>query len=154
MTEDEMVEWHHWVNGCEFEQAPEMVKDREAWCASVHGVTKWLSDSITKAAIHNVEHILYQWNHYTVFCLVIRKDQNSHWGWRRSGDSTQNQAPAGRRLCGHQLCFSLWLVSLWSRAGYYPPQLPTPYVSCLWGYGGAVSWGWNSDLFVWPPSRI
>ena len=58
-----MVEWHHRINGCEFEQAPEMVKDREAWCASVHGVTKcWtrLSDSITKAAIHNVGHILYQ----------------------------------------------------------------------------------------------
>ena len=23
MTEDEMVVWHHWLNGCEFEQAPE-----------------------------------------------------------------------------------------------------------------------------------
>ena len=22
MTEDEMVEWHHWPNGYEFEQAP------------------------------------------------------------------------------------------------------------------------------------
>ena len=22
MTEDEMVEWHHWLNGHEFEQAP------------------------------------------------------------------------------------------------------------------------------------
>ena len=21
MTEDEMVRWHHWLNGCEFEQA-------------------------------------------------------------------------------------------------------------------------------------
>ena len=58
-----MVGWHHRLSGCEFEQAPEMVKDREAWCASVHGVTKcWtqLSDSITKAAIQNLGHILYQ----------------------------------------------------------------------------------------------
>ena len=29
MTEDEMVEWHHWLNGHEFEQTPEMVLDRE-----------------------------------------------------------------------------------------------------------------------------
>ena len=35
-----MVRWHHHLNGHEFEQAPEMVKDREAWCAAVHGVVK------------------------------------------------------------------------------------------------------------------
>ena len=40
MTEDEIVEWHHQLKGHEFEQAPDMVKDREAWCAGVHGVTK------------------------------------------------------------------------------------------------------------------
>ena len=40
MTEDEMVGWHHWFNGHGFEQLRETVKDREAWCAAVHGVTK------------------------------------------------------------------------------------------------------------------
>ena len=39
MTEDEMVGWHHWLNGHEFEQAPGVVMDREAWRAAVHGVT-------------------------------------------------------------------------------------------------------------------
>ena len=40
MTEDEMDEWHHQVHGHEFEQVPGDVKDREAWHAAVHGVTK------------------------------------------------------------------------------------------------------------------
>ena len=30
MTEDEMVGWHHWLNGQEFEKLQEIVKDREA----------------------------------------------------------------------------------------------------------------------------
>ena len=58
MTEVETVGWRHRVNGHEFEQSltgctlsipldwllqltlGEMVKDREAWHAGVHGVTK------------------------------------------------------------------------------------------------------------------
>ena len=40
MTEDEMVEWHHQLNGHESEQTLGIVKDREAWHAAVHGVTK------------------------------------------------------------------------------------------------------------------
>ena len=39
-TEDEMVGWHHWLSGLGFEQLREIVKDREAWRASVNGVTK------------------------------------------------------------------------------------------------------------------
>ena len=39
MTEDEMVGWHHPLNGDEFEQALG-VMDREAWHAAVHGVAK------------------------------------------------------------------------------------------------------------------
>ena len=37
---DEMDGWHHWRDGHEFEQAPEMTKDREAWLSAVHGVTE------------------------------------------------------------------------------------------------------------------
>ena len=38
-TEDEMVGWHHWFNGHEF-KVWEMVRDKQAWSAAVHGVTK------------------------------------------------------------------------------------------------------------------
>ena len=39
-TEDEMVGWHHRLNGHEFEQTLEIVRDRKAWCVPIHGVTK------------------------------------------------------------------------------------------------------------------
>ena len=32
MTEDEMVGWHHSLNGHDLGQLQKMVKDREAWC--------------------------------------------------------------------------------------------------------------------------
>ena len=51
MAEDKMVGWHHGLNEHEFEQIWEMVKDREAWSAAVHGVAKswtWLSDWTTE----------------------------------------------------------------------------------------------------------
>ena len=35
-----MAEWHHQLDGHEFEQTSEIVKDREAWHAVVHGVAK------------------------------------------------------------------------------------------------------------------
>ena len=35
-----MVGWHHQLNGHEFEQFQEIVKDREAWRAVVPGVAK------------------------------------------------------------------------------------------------------------------
>ena len=40
MTEDEMAGWHHRLNGHEFGLTPELVMDREAWRAAIHGVAK------------------------------------------------------------------------------------------------------------------
>ena len=40
MAEDEMVGWHHQLNGHEFEQTLELLMDREAWRTAVHGVAK------------------------------------------------------------------------------------------------------------------
>ena len=35
-----MAGWHHWLDGRESEWTPELVMDREAWHAAIHGVTK------------------------------------------------------------------------------------------------------------------
>ena len=44
MTEDEMVGWHHRLDGHESEQALGVGDRQGAWCAAVHGVTKSLSN--------------------------------------------------------------------------------------------------------------
>ena len=48
-TENEMGGWHHSMD-MSLSKLQEMVKDREAWCAAVHGVVKnwtWLSNWTT-----------------------------------------------------------------------------------------------------------
>ena len=40
MTENEMVGWHHQLNGYELSKLQEKVKGKESWHAAVHGVTK------------------------------------------------------------------------------------------------------------------
>ena len=40
MAEDEMVGWHHRLDGHEFGKLWEIVEDRGAWCAAVQEIEK------------------------------------------------------------------------------------------------------------------
>ena len=40
MTEEEMVGWPHWCDGHDVSKLWELVMDREAWHAAVHGVAE------------------------------------------------------------------------------------------------------------------
>ena len=40
MTEDEMVGWHHQLDDMSLSRIQELVKDKEAWHATVHGIAE------------------------------------------------------------------------------------------------------------------
>ena len=83
MTEDEMVGWHHWLNGPEFEQAlGEGEGQGSLECCSPWGckeldTTWWLNNNNIKKYLHDLENILNKvswiWNRSTNH---TRKDWN------------------------------------------------------------------------------
>ena len=84
MTEDEIVGWHHRLNGHEFEQAPGVGDDREAWHAAVHGVTKsWMQLSDWTTTDRERENIYILSHMPTHICVFISRSI-SRWIYSKS----------------------------------------------------------------------
>ena len=73
-TEDEMVGWHHRPMDTSLSKLQELVKNREAWHATVHGVLKsWtrLSNSIERGGFYSycgcLNHLFYILSIYYAF---------------------------------------------------------------------------------------
>ena len=89
-TEDEMVAWHHWLNGVSLSKLQETVKDREAWCAAVHGVAKgqtrlsdWtrtlISDISIQICSRSVFQFFYTFSFFSFPAYLLYF--TSHWRW-------------------------------------------------------------------------
>ena len=75
MTEDEMVGWHHQLNGLSLSKFREIVMDKEAWRTAVHGLQRVRHDLAIK---HNVfYHSIYSFGSTCgAYSLRFLKDEN------------------------------------------------------------------------------
>ena len=95
-TEDEMVGWHHWLNGYEFAQAQKMVKNKETWqwCSAWGGRVG--HDCVTE------QYLIYQdWFNCPVLSL-----------WASSGSWWWAGKPRMLQSMGSQRIWQDWVTKL------------------------------------------
>ena len=122
--EDEMAEWHHQVDGPEFEWTPGVVMDREAWCAAIHEVAKSrtrLSEYTTTVGQRSV---FYWHDHLAAFVCVCAFNGVGGCNWPYlSVNNSHKLYMIVIRLLAYWILRSLW----WERQCYTTARPLTPY---------------------------
>ena len=100
-AEDEMIRQHHWLswlNEHESEQTPEIVEDRGAWRAAVHGVTKCQTQLSNCSPTTNMW--LSSWLSGKEYTYQCRRHRFDPWvrkiPWRRNGNPPRSSCPGIR----------------------------------------------------------
>ena len=102
-TENEMVGWHHQLNGPEFEQTPGDNEGQESLDAAVYGITKswkWLGDWKSVKDMHDALHV------YTQEAIL-----DNLWTDKSYSRSFSNEIPIKNKFSGNECGLQFWSLS-------------------------------------------